>query len=95
MAELIYGAENSADVDRHLKIIQEFQRRIQVIPIFNALSIYGKEKARLRKAGQLIDDFDLLIGASALANDLVLVTNNTKHFNRLENLLLEDWTEIN
>jgi tRNA(fMet)-specific endonuclease VapC len=92
LAELKYGAENSNNPSKHHKIIAEFQEKIQIIPIFNSIEVYAKEKARLRKAGTLIDDFDLLIGATAIYNDLTLVTNNLKHFNRLTNLNIEDWT---
>ncbi len=94
LAELIYGAENSGNPEKHREIVQAFQENIQILPIFNSLSIYGKEKARLRKAGSLIDDFDLLIGATAMGNDLMLVTNNTKPFARIESLELEDWTQV-
>lgn len=91
LAELKYGAENSDNPSKHCKIIAEFQEKIQIIPIFNSIEVYAKEKARLRKAGTLIDDFDLLIGATAIYNDLTLVTNNLKHFNRLNNINIEDW----
>lgn len=64
-----------------------------ILPIIDALDIYAKEKTRLRKSGQSVDDFDLLIGASAVANDLTLVTNNEKHFERLENIAIENWTK--
>jgi tRNA(fMet)-specific endonuclease VapC len=39
----------------------------------------------------LIDDFDLLIGASAISNDLILVTRNVSHFERLEQIKIENW----
>ena len=51
------------------------------------------EKARLSKMGIIIDDFDLLIGASALANELIMVTNNVGHLSRLKGIHLEDWTK--
>jgi tRNA(fMet)-specific endonuclease VapC len=54
--------------------------------------LYAKEKARLRKAGTPIDDFDLLIGATAVTHKLIMVTNNTKHFKRINGIKLEDWT---
>lgn len=50
------------------------------------------EKARLQKDGKVIDDFDLLIGATAVSFDLIMVTNNINHFNRIKHLKLEDWT---
>lgn len=93
LAELRYGAENSNNPLKHHQIVEEFQEKIQIIPIFNSIDVYAKEKARLRKLGNLIDDFDLLIGATAIFNDLILVTNNLKHFNRLNQLIIEDWTK--
>ena len=47
--------------------------------------------ADLRRAGQLIEDADLLIAAIALVHELTLVTNNTAHFSRITGLHVEDW----
>lgn len=52
---------------------------------------YAREKARLRKAGMPIDDFDLMIGATALSHDFVLVTENIKHLGRLQGVEIENW----
>lgn len=73
--------------------MRKFLTGVQILPIFGSLDVYANEKARLRKVGKSIDDFDLLIGASAIANDLVLVTNNIKHFDRLNDVKIEDWTK--
>jgi len=94
IAELKFGAENSENFEKNRKVIEDFLLVFQVIPIFGSLDIYAEEKARLRKIGCLIDDFDLLISATAIANGLVMVTNNTKHFVRMENIVLEDWTTL-
>jgi len=59
-----------------------------------SLETFAKEKARLKRAGKLIPDFDLLIGTTALHHGLTLVTNNTKHMQRLEGLQLENWTKV-
>lgn len=93
LAELVYGAENSKNPKKHLEIIGEFVEQIAVLPIYDAISIYGKQKAQLRKAGTLISDFDLLIGSTAIANDLIMVTENEKEFSRLENLKMENWVK--
>ena len=53
----------------------------------------ANEKARLRKAGTPVDDFDLLIGATAVANKMILVTNNFKHFDRIDGIDLINWAE--
>lgn len=52
----------------------------------------SQSKERNQKAGIIIDDFDLLIGATAVSFDLTLVTNNTSHFSRVKDIKLEDWT---
>lgn len=91
LAELKYGALCSQDPEKHLNKINRLLKDITVLPISTCLDVFVKEKARLRKAGTMIDDFDLLIGATAMAGEFILVTNNVKHFNRLENIRIEDW----
>ncbi|MFN8714895.1 MAG: type II toxin-antitoxin system VapC family toxin [Bacteroidota bacterium] len=93
LAELMFGVENSEKKEKNQKALDDFLSGVKVIPIFHALSHYAKEKARLRKAGTPIDDFDLLIGTSAITHNLVLVTNNTAHFKRIKNIKVEDWTK--
>ena len=94
VAELKYGIENSKTVDTMRIIVEAFIPKFAIIPIYNSLNIYAKEKARLRKQGLLIDDFDILIGATAIANDMVMVTNNVAHLNRLNDIIIEDWTSL-
>jgi len=55
--------------------------------------VFGRLKAQLESSGARLDDFDLAIAASALAYDLTLVTNNVKHFRRVEGLKLANWTK--
>ena len=74
-----------------MKMVDDFANEIAIVPIYNSLSIYAKEKARLRKAGNLIDDFDILIGVTAVANNLVLVTENQKHLSRISKVKIENW----
>lgn len=93
LAELRFGVANSANPDKNRKALDTFLSGVSILPIIDALDIYAKEKARLRKAGQPVDDFDLLIGASAITNDMILVTNNTKHFERLKGIKIENWTK--
>jgi len=64
-----------------------------VLPILNAIETFAKEKSRLRKTGNMIDDFDLLIGATAIANNMILVTENEKHLSRLSGIQIENWIE--
>lgn len=93
LAELKYGVENSQNKDKNQKVLEKFLSAIQILPIYESLDIYAKEKARLKKAGKTVDDFDLLIGATAVCYKLIMVTNNTSHFERIKNIKLEDWTK--
>lgn len=93
VAELKFGAEKSQKVERNRLVVSTFISQMNILPIFNSLDFYAQEKNRLQRQGTPIDEFDLLIGATALANDLVLVTNNTKHFKRLTDIQIEDWTQ--
>jgi tRNA(fMet)-specific endonuclease VapC len=92
-AELIYGAEKSDYPERNSKLVESFTNRIIILPIIDAIQVFAKEKARLRKAGNIISDFDLLIGATAIANNMVLVTRNVSEFERLHNIQIENWAE--
>jgi tRNA(fMet)-specific endonuclease VapC len=93
VAELKFGAEKSQKVVRNRLVVSTFISQMNILPIYSSLDSYAQEKNRLQKQGTPIDEFDLLIGATALANDLVLVTNNTKHFKRLTDIQIEDWTQ--
>jgi tRNA(fMet)-specific endonuclease VapC len=92
LAELKFGVANSQAKEKNQKALENFLSGIQILPIFPALDIYAEEKARLQKSGKIIDDFDLLIGATAVSFDLTMVTNNTSHFTRLTEIKLENWT---
>lgn len=93
LAELKYGVAKSTSPERNNKALSNFLSGVQILPIFDALDTFAIEKAKLKKAGRPVDDFDLLIGASAIANGLIMVTNNEKHFKRLSGLKLENWTK--
>jgi len=91
LAELKYGAELSENKSYNTALIENFSKEIAILPILNCLDVYAREKARLKKANLLIDDFDLLIGSSAISNDLVMVTDNVKHIERLNGIAIENW----
>ena len=92
LAELKFGVENSDRKDKNQIVLNDFLTGIKIIPIFHSLDIYAKEKSRLRKAGTPVDEFDLLIGATAVVHNLIMVTNNTSHFKLIKGIKLEDWT---
>jgi tRNA(fMet)-specific endonuclease VapC len=91
LAELKFGVHNSGSPKKNQDALSDFLTGVQIIPIFNALDLYASEKARLRKRGEPIDDFDLLIGVSAIAYGMILVTNNESHFGRISNIDIENW----
>lgn len=91
LAELVFGAEKSLDPKKNLKIITEFIEHVAILPIYNAIYRYGKEKARLSKLGKNISDFDLLIGSTAVENGLIMVTENIKEFERINSIKIENW----
>lgn len=93
IAELRFGAENSENLEKNRKTVDEFVSKFTIIPIFNSLDVYAKEKARLRKKGIPLDDFDLLIGSTAISNNLTLVTRNVSDFQRLRGIEIENWAD--
>ncbi|MEQ9423933.1 MAG: type II toxin-antitoxin system VapC family toxin [Cyclobacteriaceae bacterium] len=93
LAELKFGVANSQAPEKNANALEKFIKGVNILPILDALDIYASEKTRLKKSGQPIDDFDLLIGASAIANELVLVTNNEKHFKRLGQIQIQNWVK--
>lgn len=86
LAELIFGAENSPNPKKNHKIIDNFSEQVIILPIFNAIPIYAKEKLKLRKKGIMISDFDLLIGSTAIANELIMITENINEFERISGI---------
>jgi tRNA(fMet)-specific endonuclease VapC len=93
IAELKFGVENSENKEKNKEEVEKFIKLFQVIPISPCLDTYAAEKAKLKKQGNLIDDFDLLIGCTAIANDFILVTRNLNHFERLSSIKLENWAK--
>jgi tRNA(fMet)-specific endonuclease VapC len=93
LAELKFGVENSQRKERNQKALNDFLTGINIVPVFHSLDLYASEKARLRKLGNTIDDFDLLIGVTAVRHNLTMVTNNINHFNRIKGIDIEDWTK--
>lgn len=91
LAELVFGAENSNNPEKNYELINQFATQITVLPIFDSIRFYGKEKVRLRKKGTMISDFDLLIGCTAIEKDLIMVTENIREFERISNIQIENW----
>jgi len=90
-AELVFGAENSKNPLKNHQLIESFVKELTILPIFNSIIRYGKEKTRLRKQGKMISDFDLLIACTAIENEMVMVTENVKEFERVSQIEIENW----
>ncbi|MFZ5763255.1 MAG: type II toxin-antitoxin system VapC family toxin [Thermodesulfobacteriota bacterium] len=93
IAEIVYGACKSDRPAHHLRNLQEI-----LLPAVNILGfdskaafVCGRLRAELEKTGTPLALADLEIAAIALANQLVLVTGNTRHFGRIPNLTVENW----
>jgi tRNA(fMet)-specific endonuclease VapC len=88
--ELLEGAEKSGNTARKEATIALINR-LKIVPIKETYEYYVSEKIRLSNLGTPVDNFDLLIAAAALRLQAIMVTNNTKHFERIQNIVLEDW----
>ena len=92
VTELLYGAFNSAKVAQNMAKISAFLANFHILEFDEKASMtFAQEKARLKKNGDLIADMDLMIASIAVANKFSLVTNNHKHFARIEQLNIEHW----
>lgn len=91
IAELLYGAVHSVSVDRHLREVRELQRDITVLPISAVLEDYAEIRHALTSQGLVVEDFDILIAATARHYGLVAVTDNMKHFNPMPGVVVENW----
>jgi tRNA(fMet)-specific endonuclease VapC len=91
LAELAFGAARRKSRKLH-GLIERFVSAVQVVPFdATAASRFGEIAAGLADAGSPLGDFDTLIAAHALARDLVMVTNNVKHFGSVPGLRVENW----
>lgn len=91
-AELYWGAFRSSRQDSNLARLERFFTEFVSLPFDDQSAIiYGQIRAGLAASGTPIGPNDLLISSIALANNLILVTHNTREFSRVEGLRLEDW----
>ncbi len=95
ISELYYGAYKSRKINENISAIEKLEGKLGIIDSNKEIcKNFGKLKAELEKEGKIIDDADLFIAACALTNNLILITNNEKHFERIGSLKLENWKEI-
>lgn len=90
-SELAFGVEKSGS-ERNKQALNKFLMPLEIMPYDDqAIWHYARLRQKLQSTGQTIGSLDMLIAAHALALDVVLVTNNTKEFERIEGLKLENW----
>jgi tRNA(fMet)-specific endonuclease VapC len=90
--ELYYGAMRSARCQENLARIRRLCELMPVLDVSrSAMETYGCLKADLHKDGAPVDEFDLIIAATALSHGMRLVTNNLRHYARIPGLDLENW----
>lgn len=92
--ELLYGAYDAPERYRE----KEINKAKMLIDYYTVVGIdeipeaFSREKLRLESIGQIIEDFDLMIGITGREAGMTIVTHNQKHFNRIEGIKTEDWT---
>lgn len=92
-AELLFGEEKAAS--RGIKVngepLKHLFNTIESVPISDAIELYAAEKARLQSEGRPIEDFDLLIGCSAVIGGMVMVSDNAEHLGRISGIRIQNW----
>ena len=89
-AELWEGAYFSRNPKRSQETLEGFLSGVEILGLDEEVcKRFGQLRGSMRKRGQTIGDFDLLIGATALRHNLTLLSNNRKHFEGIEGLKIE------
>jgi tRNA(fMet)-specific endonuclease VapC len=91
--ELRYGAYKSRRTEEDLALIDNFLKKVKVVRFADTIDLFCQEKIRLEALGKKLEDYDLLIGCAAKAKGLTMVTDNVKHFDRIEGIEIENWVK--
>ncbi len=92
LGELCYGAEKSARRLENLQAVEHFCARLEVLSFpAKAAAHYGQMRAELERRGKPVGPHDMLIGAHARAEGLIVVTNNAREFRRMPGIRVENW----
>jgi len=92
VSELYYGACKSRKRSHNIKRVEEFLYPFEILAYDeSAAREYGKIRSHLEKQGLVIGPLDMLIAAHAISKNLTIITNNTKEFNRIQSLRVENW----
>ena len=93
LAELEFGVENSDHKEKNRISLIEFLTIFEILNFEQKdTQAFGIIKSDLRKSGKMIGAMDALLAAQSISRNLIFVTNNTKEFERIKNLSIEDWT---
>ena len=93
LSELVYGVQKSVQREQNLSKLEIFLSEIETIPFDDKTAfLAGQIRADLERAGTPIGGNDILIAATTLVNQGILVTNNTHEFSQIKELILEDWS---
>ncbi len=93
--ELVYGAEKSQKISQNLAKVHRIREIFPVIELScSIMDTFGSLKAELGRNGEVVDDFDLIIAATAITMGYSVVSNNEKHFSKFHDLSLENWTIV-
>jgi tRNA(fMet)-specific endonuclease VapC len=94
LAELHHGAEKSARRVEDLQAIAHFSARLEVLAFPPKAAVhFGLIRADAERSGEPVGLFDMLIGAHARAEGLIVVTNNAREFRRLPGVRVENWID--
>ena len=95
VAELEYGAAKSSRPEQNRLALTQFFEPLRIRDFDARVAHhYGNIRAELERKGERIGAMDMLIAAHALADNLVLITNNYREFGRIEGLSTESWYEM-
>lgn len=93
-AELLFGAQKSRQSAKTHVSVAKFLFPFEVVPFDDAcVTEYVFLRQRLEKKGKPIGPNDMVIAATVLANSGILITHNTKEFQRIPSLKVQDWTQ--
>jgi tRNA(fMet)-specific endonuclease VapC len=92
ISELQYEAVKSNNPKLNIQRVEGFLAPLEILPYdHNAANFYGEIRHNLETKGEVIGSLDILIAAHALSNDIILVTNNEKEFQKVNHLRIENW----
>lgn len=87
VGELIEGIEDSERKEERRKALEDFLSGVKILAVTKEIAVeFGKIRNKLRKKGETIGDIDTIIGATAKTNNLTVLTDNHRHFNKIENI---------